>query len=153
VGIATVIRVRNAYMEDFLAVQAMNRVRHGYIKLAPEAAPYISTGFYDDVPGVVTSYGTAIAPSSPLAGLSYGLSTSIGLAMIVVALLAGALVAVLALTAGASGALSLLGGAIGTLIAVAVLAWVGFRSQQRNQAELVVRFPPPSSEGSDTHIR
>ncbi len=150
VGVATVIRVRNAYMEDFLAVQAMNRVRNGYIKLAPEAAPYISTGFYDDVPGVVTSYGTSIAPSSPLAGLSYGLSTSIGLAMIVVALLAGALVAVLALTAGASGAISLAAGAIGTLMAMAVLAWVGYRSQRRNQADLIVRFPPPSSEGPDT---
>jgi hypothetical protein len=150
VGVATVIRVRNAYQEDFLAVQAMNRVRHGYIDLAPEAAPYISTGFYDDVGGVVTTYGTAIVPSSALAGLAYGLSTSIGLAMIVVALLAGALVAVLALTAGASGATSLAAGAIGTLTVMAVLAWVGYRSQRRNQAALIVRFPPPSSEGTDT---
>ena len=52
VGVATVIRVRNAYQEDFIAVQAMNRVRRGYLDLAPGAAPYLSMGTDDDLPSV-----------------------------------------------------------------------------------------------------
>lgn len=152
VGVATVIRVRNAYQEDFIAVQAMNRVRRGYLDLAPGAAPYLSMGTYDDLPGVVASYGTSIVPSSTLAGVAYGLSTSIGLAMLVVALLAGAFLAVVGLAAGASGWTSLAAGAIGSLIALALLGWVGMRTQVRNQANIVVRFPAPHTDGSDAEV-
>jgi len=149
VGLATVIRVRNAYQEDFIAVQAMNRVRHGYSRLAPEAMPYISMGTYDDLASVVLSYGASISPSSVVAGLSYGLSTSIGLAMMVVALLAGAFVAVLGLTVGVSGIVALAAGAVATVLAIAALAWFGYRAQLRNQAKLVVRFPPPGSQDAN----
>jgi hypothetical protein len=147
VGLATVIRVRNAYQEDFTAVQAMNRVRHGYVELAPEVMPYLSTGVYDDVSGVGASYGTSIVASSTLAGVAYGFSTSIGLAMLVVALLTGALVAVGALAIGVSGGVALAAGAAAALVAITALAWVGYRTQVRSQADLVVRFPPPEPEG------
>jgi hypothetical protein len=147
VGLATVIRVRNAYQEDFIAVQAMNRVRRGYAELAPEAMPYISMGTYDDLASVVVSYGASIAPSSVVAGLSYGLSTSIGLAMLVVALLAGAFVAVVGLAIGVSGLAALAAGAAATLVTIGALAWLGYRAQIRNQANAVVRFPQPRSEG------
>lgn len=152
VGLATVIRVRNAYQEDFTAVQAMNRVRRGYVDLAPRAAPYLSTGTYDDLPGVVASYGPSFAPSSTLAGVSYGLSTSIGLAMLLCALLAGALVAVVGLAAGASGVISLAAGVIGSVVVLGLLGWVGYRTQVRNQASIVVRFPAPATEGSGAEI-
>ena len=152
VGVATVIRVRNAYQEDFSAVQAMNRVRRGYVDLAPGAAPYLSTGTYDDLAGVVASYGASITPSSTLGGVSYGLSTSIGLAMLVVALLAGAFVAVVGLAAGASGWTSLAAGVIGSLVVLGLLGWVGYRTQVRNQASIVVRFPAPATEGSDAEV-
>jgi hypothetical protein len=147
VALATVIRVANAYGEDFVAVQAMNRVRRGYAELAPEAMPYISTGTYDDVAGVVTSYGTPVAPSSTLSGLLYGFSTSIGLLVIVAAILAGALVSVLALAAGAGGVFSLLLGALAVLLFMVGLAGIGIRGQVRSQASIVIRFPPPP-EGS-----
>ena len=152
VGMATVIRVRNAYQEDFSAVQAMNRVRRGYLDLAPGAAPYLSTSTYDDLDGVIVSYGASIAPSSALAGISYGLSTSIGLAMLVVALLAGAFVAVVGLAAGASGWASLAAGVIGSVVVLSLLGWVGYRTQVRNQASIVVRFPAPATEGSGAEI-
>ena len=101
---------------------------------------------------MVASYGASIAPSSALAGVSYGLSTSIGLAMLVVALLAGAFVAVVGLAAGASGWISLAVGVIGSLVVLGLLGWVGYRSQVRNQASIVVRFPAPATEGSDAEF-
>jgi hypothetical protein len=152
VGVATVIRVRNAYQEDFTAVQAMNRVRRGYVDLASGAAPYLSMGTSDDLAGVVASYGASFAPSSTLAGISVGLSTSIGLAMLLVALLAGAFIAVVGLAVGASGVISLAVGVVGSLVTLAVLGWVSNRSRVRNQASIVVRFPAPRTEGSGAEI-
>jgi hypothetical protein len=148
VGLATLLRVEVAYHEDMLAVQAMARIRHAYVRLAPETRPYFSTGTNDDLPGVLAAYsGTRAAPSM-MTGFRYGISTSAGLATIVVALVAGAFIAVVGLLFGASGQLALVAGATATLLMLAGLTRWGYVSAMNGQRALEVRFPASADEPS-----
>ncbi len=147
VGVATAIRVRAANGEDLLAVQAMARVRHGYLQLAPETEPYFSTGTHDDVAGTLMAYGAGDSRSIRT-DLLYGLSTSGGMLILILAVLAGTFGAVTALAMGGSGMIPF---ATGFVVAVATLAigvrWA-YRGATRNQQRLTVRFPtPPSGHG------
>ena len=147
IGIATLIRVRTANTEDLHAVQAMARVRHGYIELAPETEPYFSTGTHDDIEGTLMAYG-GTDPRSARANLIYGLSTSGGMVTLVIALLAGTFGAVTVLALGAGGFVPFVVGFLIALLSLTVgvrWAYGGFR---RNQRQLVVRFPR-SPDGSE----
>ena len=143
IGLATLIRVNTAYREDFQAVQAMARIRHGYVELAPEAARYLSTSTHDDVASVMAAYGGQ--PRSLLAGLGYGLSSSAGLAVLVVSLVAGAFVAVISLALGASSAVAVTLGAMAALATMALLVRWGYRSAVAEPRDLDVRFPAPGA--------
>jgi hypothetical protein len=57
VGLATLIRLSDANGEDFWLVSGMNRLRHGYLELAPELEPYFVTEHHDDEASVMASYG------------------------------------------------------------------------------------------------
>jgi hypothetical protein len=47
-GIGTWVRLVQLGMTDVLHVQAINRIRHYYLEVAPEAKPYFSYPHYDD---------------------------------------------------------------------------------------------------------
>src|SRR3712207_6483319 len=55
-GLATYARLIEVNMGDALHVMAMNRLRHGYIDVAPELAPYFTSSWHDDVAGINLSY-------------------------------------------------------------------------------------------------
>jgi hypothetical protein len=55
-GIATYVRLVQINTEEFQLVLAMNRLRHGYLEIAPGLKPYFTTGHHDDEPGLVTTY-------------------------------------------------------------------------------------------------
>lgn len=151
IGLATLIRVNGAYGEDFQAVQAMTRIRHAYILLAPETARFISTGTHDDLAGIMQAYG---GPNrSMLADLGYGLSTSAGIAAIVVTVVAGAFVSVVTLTAGASGSIAFVAGALAAVAALVILVRWGYRTAMESQRNLDVRFPTPTAGGLDPDAR
>lgn len=151
IGLATLIRVSAAYREDLLAVQAMTRIRHAYTLLAPESARFISTGTHDDLAGIMQAYG---GPSrSMLADLGYGLSTSAGMATIVVTLVAGAFVSVVALSAGASGIIAFTAGAVAAAATLVILIRWGYRTAMEGQRDLEVRFPSPTAMGPDPGAR
>ena len=63
-GIATFARLLQVNMNEVFHVAAMNRLRHGYIDIAPELAPYFTTDWHDDIPGVQRSYALG-APMPP----------------------------------------------------------------------------------------
>lgn len=52
-GIGTQIRLGAARREDVWLVQGMNRLRHGYLDIAPDLAPYFITDQHDDLAGVM----------------------------------------------------------------------------------------------------
>ena len=57
IGVATFIRLIDAWLEDFWLVYGMNRLRHAYLEIAPELEPNFVTGHRDDPQGVYETYG------------------------------------------------------------------------------------------------
>ena len=138
IGLITFGRILGTTSDDIRTVQAMTRVRHGYLQIAPHLEPYFSDGTTDDLEGVMRTYRT---PSSGLGGVVYALTTSTGMAGIIVALLGGVLVGVLVMLAGiGAGAAFGLGTAAALAIFAAVAAVAG-RYFVRDQRSLDVRFP------------
>jgi hypothetical protein len=56
VGLGTYVRLVEADIEDAWLIVGMNRLRHGYLELAPDLEPYFVTSPHDDFPGVLQTY-------------------------------------------------------------------------------------------------
>lgn len=145
IALVTFMRVGAANLEDTLAVQAMNRIRHGYLEIAPAVAPYLTAGTSDDMAGVLRSYG-ASGSLSVRENIRYGLSTSLGLVGLVTAMLAGLLGAVVGLAFGASTVAALVVGAVAGAVALVLLVRAAYGGATRAQANLEVRFPGPTDD-------
>ncbi|WP_433165898.1 hypothetical protein [Kribbella sp. CA-247076] len=87
IGLATVIRLVQLNSEDVHLVAGMNRLRRGYLDLAPEAEQYFVTGHHEDMAGIMRTYGTR---RTRIPAAQY-LSSIAMLVAIIVALLVGAL--------------------------------------------------------------
>jgi hypothetical protein len=141
IGLTTFGRIAGANADDLRAMHGMARIRHGYLQAAPILAPFFTTATYDDVDSVSEGYH---APDGVLAQIAYGLTTSLGMIGLIVALLGGVLVSVIGLLAGVSGSAAVWLAVGGALLTFAALVAYAFRSIPRQQASLEVRFPAPS---------
>lgn len=56
VGLATFLRLVEADIEDAWLVIGMNRVRRGYLELAPDLERFLVTGHHDDEEGMLQTY-------------------------------------------------------------------------------------------------
>ena len=142
IGILTSMRVIGAALEDSRATQAMNRIRHGYVRIAPCVAPYLTTGVHDDLPGIVRTY--AMADDSTVGGLGYALSTSGAVVGLITSVVggAGAAVVVMLLDLPVS---PLLIGVVTSIVSIVVGMWLAFRTVAAHDARLTVRFPTPTN--------
>jgi hypothetical protein len=147
IALVTFIRVAAANLEDTLAIQGMNRIRHAYVEIAPEAARYFTAGTTDDFAGVLKSYGTGSTPSA-LSNIGYGLSTSLGLVGLVTAMLAGLLGAVVAIGVGTSTVVAVFVAVATGLVVMGVLIAGAFTAVSRATSNLEVRFPTPEDEAT-----
>ena len=59
VGLATFLRIDEGNREDIFWVAGMNRIRQGYVRMRPAAAPFLILGTTDDAPGITRSYRPA----------------------------------------------------------------------------------------------
>lgn len=87
IGVATVVRLVQLNTEDVELVVGMNRLRRGYLDLAPELEPYFITGHGEDVAGIMRTYGarrTRIPASQYMSSIAL-------LVSVIVAVLIGAL--------------------------------------------------------------
>jgi hypothetical protein len=55
-GLTTYVRLVQIGYEDLRLVLAMNRLRRGYLTMAPGLAPYFSTGHHDDERGLAATF-------------------------------------------------------------------------------------------------
>jgi hypothetical protein len=138
VGLATIARVLAAVDEDLRALHAMSRLRHAYLEVAPYLRPYFTTPVNDDVRSVMGSYGKA---HTGVAALVWFVSTSLGLMVLIVSVIAG-----LASGVGFAAADGALGLAVGLGVAVGLaaffgLAWLSQRSILAGQSALESLFP------------
>lgn len=142
VGLTTFERVAGANFDDLRAMQGMARIRHGYVQAAPTLLPYFSTATHDDIDTVARDYGAA--EGYGLATVIYGLSTSLGMVGLVVAMVAGVEIAVVARLLGAGMAAVVWIAVIGALLIFVVL-FVGTAARiPRGQRQLASRFPAPA---------
>lgn len=151
IGLATYARIIDIVADDLRAMHGMNRIRHGYVRQAPEAGQYFTNGTHDDIASVMANYGTK-ASSRTIRGVVYGLSTSLGLVGMIVALVGGGLASVITLAAGDGGWPVLAVGGAATLIILSGLARWGAAEMTADQESLPVRFPAPpgGSAASDS---
>ena len=97
IGYASLGRIASASAEDILYLQAMNRIRHAYVEIAPATAPYFLSGHHDDAESVLAMYGPVV--SSPIKNIIHGFTTTPGMIGTITNVLGGALAAVLTMLA------------------------------------------------------
>ncbi len=146
IGLGTYGRVVRINTEDFTAIAGMNRIRHGYVDIAPAVAPYLSTSVHDDIRGVFATYGGWPARRG-IAGMTPGLTTTTGMVGTIVALVAGVLAGVLGLALTGSPPLAVALAALVTVVAFALLARHVWSSIRETGGTLSPRFP--SGEAPD----
>ena len=137
-GSGTLIRLLQANADDTWLVAAMNRIRNGYLELAPGLEPYFTAGRHDDEPGVLASYG----PGARLRPIPVLASTPV-LVGIIDVVVAGVLAALVASRAGVGIAGAIVVGALVALTALGVVAVGVLRSLGLMRRTFVPRFPSP----------
>lgn len=144
IGFASLGRIAAASAEDILYLQAMNRIRHAYVEIAPGTAPYFLTGHHDDPESVLAMYGPAV--SSPLRNMIHGFTTTPGMIGVITSAVGGALAGVLTMLATHD---PMLVGVVGVGAFVALflaLAFVSMASITRFWGRMRVLFPRDTSE-------
>jgi hypothetical protein len=148
IGLATLGRITGASAEEIRALQGMNRLRHAYLEMVPTLEPYFSTSPHDDLPSVVSIYGTTPAHGSPLGNLAHGLTTTPGMVGTITAAVGGAFAAALALLLGAIPMVGIVAGLVVFAI-LTVTVWIAALRQFRAiEGTMAIRFPSPSRGGA-----
>jgi hypothetical protein len=141
VGVSTFVRIAHSNIEDRRWVRAINRVRHAYLEIAPDLAPYFTTSRFDDPPGVAVSYG--YLPGRR--GRIQGALTTGGVVAVVNGVLAGTLVSLSLDYLGLDRLLSVLVGVVAFSVTVALLALYQHRTNVRGHRTDLPRFPTPGA--------
>jgi hypothetical protein len=139
IGVTTYGRIIWANYEDYLAVQAMARIRYAYAQVAPSTLAYLSRSIHDDLAGVMAAYGGP--PMRGLRGVGYQLTTSATLVGLIDAMIAGVLGLAVALMLGASVDVAFIVGTVGGLAVFLAFALLTARFYLGVQRDLEVRFP------------
>jgi hypothetical protein len=149
IGLATLGRVAAASNDDLRCIAGMNRIRHAYLEMDPGLQPYFITSQYDDIRGILSTYGepTGEHPSLFL-GLVHGLTTTDGMVSIITTGIAAVLVTVLALLAGTPPSPAIGAGVAAFIAAQVVMSVIGYRNFSQFGARLGPRFrTPPADRG------
>ena len=111
VGVTTFLRTGSSNYHDAQCIIGMNRIRAGYLQLAPDLAPFFVMGVTDDPQGVTHTMST----EPGLSPLAHVLAATPSVVIVVNSVLAAAILAFALVLLGVSPAL---------VMAVAVLAFV-----------------------------
>jgi len=152
IGLATYGRITGANVDDLRAVYGMARIRHGYTEAAPILIPYFTTATHDDLPSVLTAYGSPA--DSGVGNIWYALTTSGGMIGLITSMVGGVLAAVLGLLVGIPGGQALWVGLAGGLIVIVSLFVRTSGAVTRRQATLPALFPASehdSAAGPTSH--
>lgn len=144
IGVATVIRLGDSNHHDALCIVGMNRIRHAYLELAPDLAPYFVMGVHDDPRGV----GITMAVPQGQSTLLHFLAATPVVIGVVCGVLAAVIVALVAIQLGASVPVVLGLGVLTFLCAMGLFARNGRRAMERGQRSLRPMFPSPPEDGS-----
>jgi hypothetical protein len=138
VGLGTYIRLVEADIEDAWLVIGMNRLRHAYLKLAPDLDRYFVTGFHDDEPSVLMTYSFRSR-----VGVTHLLSGSPVIIGIIDSLVGGVLAAIVCQALGGVVELQVAVGLLAALGIAAALATMFARKVHGVRRDYRPRFPRP----------
>jgi len=136
VGVGTYIRLVEADIEDAWMVIGMNRLRHGYLELAPDLEPYFITSHHDDQLGVLQTYSFRNR-----VGVTHLLAGSPVIVGIIDALLSGVLATIVCQAFGAPTWLQVVVGAVVALAAAVIFGRMLARRVSRLLHTYHPRFP------------
>jgi hypothetical protein len=137
VGIGTLLRMGISNYHDALTVIGMNRIRAGYLELAPDLDRFFVMGTTDDERGV--NMTMALQPGTSLAAQM--LASSPLLVTILDAILVAAILALLVLQLGGGTIPALLLGALGFVGTAGGFTWYATRDIAKVVAEYQPMFP------------
>jgi hypothetical protein len=146
IGFVTKARLVQLSLADFHYQRAINRIRHAYIDVAPDAARYLTLSVYDDVHGVAE---TAVYQG----GRRMGLLTAAQMIAVINSVIVGLIVAIaFRWVTGAGGLPSILVGVVAG-VSVAVLDFRMGEARWKEYANsFEVRFPSPPQDETTTGL-
>jgi hypothetical protein len=93
----TLIRLGGSNYHDAICVVGMNRIRAGYLELAPDLERFFVMGVHDDVKGI----GLTMAVEPGTSNLLHGLAATPGVVSVINAVLVGVILGLIGLQLGA----------------------------------------------------
>jgi hypothetical protein len=145
-GIATITRLTALNRADYRWVIGMNRLRHAYLELHPELEPHFVASPYDDLHGALETLGIDIddvRARRSLGSIFHLPQTLPGMLTVIVAAVAGAIVALGAKAFAAPSPVITLAAIAGFVLVLLVAGIRGRRSLTRLSPSLQPRFPSP----------
>jgi hypothetical protein len=142
-GTLAFVRIGAANAEETRTVMAINRVRNGFVRVAPGVMPFLDVPPYDDYASVMANYGPPARGAT--ANVLYGLSTSVGTVALVVCLVAGLLGSAIAAALALPLAAVVAAGIVTTLIVFALFLRWAFALIAGHNRTIRARFPAPGS--------
>ena len=138
-GLATFFRLGAINQEDLRLVVGMNRLRRGYLDIAPDLEPYFVTGTHDDAAGLARTMGLdgTFRRALPLQVL---VSTPVVIGMLN-GVICGVLTGIAAQGAGLSSAPAAGVGVLGGLVLLGLLALVPARQLSQEPKTYRPHFP------------
>ena len=158
VGLTTYLRLVETTREDLRSVQGMNRIRHAYLEMVPELAPYFVSSDRDDLAGILMTYEgpsreDMMAGRPGVAGMLHGFSTNTGMIAVVVSLVGASFAGVAVAQIGDSMAPVVGIGAIVFFLLLAGLMRIAVASMFTYSSQTVSLFPSdvpqPSVSGTE----
>lgn len=145
IGVGTVFRMGFANYHDAVCVMGMNRIRAGYLRLAPDLDEYFVMGTTDDRRGFDLTQ--AMIPETPL--IVQMLASSVMLVSVLDSVLVGAIVALAVLQLGGSTLLAVVVSIVG--FALTMLAFLVYARRQIGglQQSFETRFPSAPDSTDD----
>jgi hypothetical protein len=141
-GLVTLGRMSQLWHAWFTASQGMNRIRHYFVELAPETAPYLVMPTTDDAWTTLVGVGVGKGRVNRLEGLY----TAPAAVAIVNSIVAAAFVGILVATfTDGSLVLPAVAGAIGGAVSFVALIFHRTRWFRERMEATESRFPPPAS--------
>jgi hypothetical protein len=132
VGLATYHRINEINEEDLVWVRGMNRLRRAYLELDPGLEDFLVSGWTEDLPGVLKTYGSAATKASPLATLTHGLVITPTMILVIDGVIAAVLVGLVLGQLGASMQAAAIGAVVGFVLVFGAFAWHGARQAMRS---------------------
>jgi uncharacterized membrane protein YeaQ/YmgE (transglycosylase-associated protein family) len=142
IGMTTLIRLGGSNYHDAICVVGMNRIRAGYLELAPDLERFFVMGVHDDVKGI----GLTMAIEPGTSNLLHGLAATPGVVSVINAVLVGVILALVGIQLGAGTVGALILAVVGALVAIAILSQYGLRQMKRGEAMLRPIFPSPEEQ-------